>query len=251
MSTYTTGEMAKLCNVSIRTVQFYDIKGILHPSDLTEGGRRLYNDDDLWKLQLICTLKAIGLSLSSIKNVMQSELSGEILTILLDEQIKQLTEENNKRQKQLAMINALKESISNKTIIPVNSIYDIEELMEKKNKVQGKKALAIVHIGVGVVSALGLWFLIWLIMSQIWWGVVAYGFFAVFGLTMSAFMLKDFEFVCPKCDMTFKPPLKRVFFSTGSHKVRWTTCMKCDYTGWCVFRQQIQVREVENNDQQL
>ncbi|MCL2679731.1 MAG: MerR family transcriptional regulator, partial [Dehalococcoidia bacterium] len=57
MSNYTTGEMAKLCNVSVRTVQFYDTKGILHPSDLTEGGRRIYNDDDLRKFQLICTLK--------------------------------------------------------------------------------------------------------------------------------------------------------------------------------------------------
>ena len=28
MSNYTTGEMAKLCNVSVRTVQFYDTKGM-------------------------------------------------------------------------------------------------------------------------------------------------------------------------------------------------------------------------------
>ena len=42
MSKYTTGEMAKLCNVTVRTVQFYDTKGLLIPSDLTEGGRRLY-----------------------------------------------------------------------------------------------------------------------------------------------------------------------------------------------------------------
>lgn len=39
---YTTGEMAKLAGVSIRTVQYYDKRGILIPSDLTEGGRRRY-----------------------------------------------------------------------------------------------------------------------------------------------------------------------------------------------------------------
>ena len=83
MSNYTTGEMAKLCDVSVRTVQFYDTKGILHPSGLTEGGRRIYNDGDLSKFRLICTLKAIGLSLNSIKSIMESELSGKILTILL------------------------------------------------------------------------------------------------------------------------------------------------------------------------
>ena len=34
MSKYTTGEMAKLCNVTVRAVQFYDTKGLLIPSDL-------------------------------------------------------------------------------------------------------------------------------------------------------------------------------------------------------------------------
>ncbi|MCL2854927.1 MAG: MerR family transcriptional regulator [Defluviitaleaceae bacterium] len=48
--------MAKLCDVSVRTVQFYDQKGVLHPSSESEGGRRIYNDDDLTKLRLICTL---------------------------------------------------------------------------------------------------------------------------------------------------------------------------------------------------
>lgn len=44
---YTTGELARLCNVTVRTVQYYDTQDVLHPSDLTEGGRRLYSDDDL------------------------------------------------------------------------------------------------------------------------------------------------------------------------------------------------------------
>ncbi|MFR7719055.1 MAG: MerR family DNA-binding transcriptional regulator [Lachnospiraceae bacterium] len=29
MSKYTTGEIAKLCGVSVRTVQYYDTRGIL------------------------------------------------------------------------------------------------------------------------------------------------------------------------------------------------------------------------------
>ena len=31
MSKYTTGEIAKLCGVSVRTVQYYDERGILTP----------------------------------------------------------------------------------------------------------------------------------------------------------------------------------------------------------------------------
>lgn len=43
----TTGELAKTCQVSIKTIQFYDKKGLLHPSDYTDGGRRLYSNNDL------------------------------------------------------------------------------------------------------------------------------------------------------------------------------------------------------------
>ena len=37
MSKYTTGEVAKLCGVTVRTVQYYDTRGILAPSELSEG----------------------------------------------------------------------------------------------------------------------------------------------------------------------------------------------------------------------
>ena len=247
MSKYTTGEMAKLCNISVRTVQYYDTKGILHPSDLTEGGRRIYNDDDLRKFQLVCTLKAIGLSLSSIKSVLESELSGKILALLLDEQVKILINEIDERQKQVVMINVIKESIRNKTIIPSNTIHGIENLMEKRKKVNSRKTLVLVYIGVGVFSALGFMFMVWLIASRIWWGLAVYILFGILGLSMAAFQLKDAEFICPKCDSAFKPPLKQTLFSTGSHKLRWMTCPGCGNTGWCIVRNHKMIREAENN----
>ncbi len=42
MSNYSTGELAKLCNVTTRTIQYYDRKGILKPQGFTEGKRRVY-----------------------------------------------------------------------------------------------------------------------------------------------------------------------------------------------------------------
>ena len=66
MSKYSTGELAKLCGVTVRTVQFYDQRGLLIPSALTEGGRRLYSEDDLKKMKIICFLRDTGLSLDTI-----------------------------------------------------------------------------------------------------------------------------------------------------------------------------------------
>ncbi len=60
MSKYTTGEMAKLCSVTVRTVQYYDTRGLLIPSALSEGGRRLYSEEDLRRLKIICFLRELG-----------------------------------------------------------------------------------------------------------------------------------------------------------------------------------------------
>ncbi|GFZ32219.1 MerR family transcriptional regulator [Clostridium zeae] len=63
---YTAGEFAKKAGVTIRTIRFYDNKGLLKPSSLSEAGYRLYTDEDFAKLQVILTLKYLGFSLEDI-----------------------------------------------------------------------------------------------------------------------------------------------------------------------------------------
>ena len=70
---YTTGELAKLCGVTVRTVQFYDNQGLLKPEALSEGGRRLYGEAGLKALQIICMYKSLGLNLSEIKSILSNE----------------------------------------------------------------------------------------------------------------------------------------------------------------------------------
>ena len=93
MSVYSTGEIARLCGVSVRTVQFYDGKGLLPPSEISEGGRRLYSKADVEQLRFICMLKTLGLSLDSIKEILQSEQKNEILLLLLQQQEKRICTE--------------------------------------------------------------------------------------------------------------------------------------------------------------
>jgi len=238
MSNYTTGEMAKLCNVSVRTVQFYDNKGVLHPSAESEGGRRIYNDDDLIKLRLICTLKSIGLSLDSIKGVLESEISGKILTILLDEQVQTLSSEIDERQKQLEMIGVIKENIANKVIVPANSILDVEHIMNKKVRSHSKGKPALTYTVIAVSAIVVLAFIGWLIKSQIWWGLGLYFGCGAFGIIVSLLALKNIEYICPNCNAVTKPPLRKAFFTTGNMKVRWMKCPDCGEKNWCVMRKQ-------------
>ena len=49
----TVGEVAKKMDVTVRTLQHYDREGLLRPSAVSEGGRRLYTDKDIIKLHQI------------------------------------------------------------------------------------------------------------------------------------------------------------------------------------------------------
>ena len=91
MSKYTTGEIAKLCEVTVRTVQYYDTRGILVPSELTEGGRRLYNDEDLRKMKIICFLRELDLPINSIAELLKEEDPGSVISLLLEQQKTQLS----------------------------------------------------------------------------------------------------------------------------------------------------------------
>ena len=82
MSKYTTGEIAKLCGVTVRTVQYYDTRGILVPNELTEGGRRLYSEDDLKRMRIICFLRDLGLPIDSISQLLSEADPGSVISLL-------------------------------------------------------------------------------------------------------------------------------------------------------------------------
>ena len=233
MSKYTTGEMAKLCNVSVRTVQFYDTKGVLHPSDLTEGGRRLYTDNDLTKLRLICTLKAIGLSLDLIKGILESESPGKVLSLLLDQQIKLLGDEIDKRQKQLEAINVIKECVQDKAIIPVNSIVDIEQVMEKNKKVRSKFRKLVVIASVLSIPQFA-FIALWIVKGNWIPFVVWFPIQTLLGILLAKYHFKDAAFICAECNSVFKPTFGAVMKTSGTIKARWLTCTNCGHSGYCV-----------------
>lgn len=66
---YSSGEFARMANVTLRTIRYYDKQGILKPSLVTEAGSRFYTSEDLARLQQILLLKFLGFSLEDIKEM--------------------------------------------------------------------------------------------------------------------------------------------------------------------------------------
>ena len=102
---YQTGELAEACGTTVRTVQYYDGKGLLAPSGYSEGGRRLYSAEDAERLRFILMLKALGLRLAQIKGVLESPNRDAVLKLLLDEQAESLERESDESSKRLQVLN--------------------------------------------------------------------------------------------------------------------------------------------------
>lgn len=64
-------EVAKATGLTIRTLRWYEQKGLLNPGR-TDSGHRIYNTKVLEQLQLIVSLKSLGMELSEIKNIIDS-----------------------------------------------------------------------------------------------------------------------------------------------------------------------------------
>ncbi|WP_185806798.1 MerR family transcriptional regulator [Bacillus salinus] len=79
---YTIKEFATLTGVTVRTLQFYDRKGLLKPSQYNEKGHRRYESKDLYKLQKILTLKYLGFSLEDISTFLSEHMDSSLQNTL-------------------------------------------------------------------------------------------------------------------------------------------------------------------------
>lgn len=68
----TVNEVSKLAGVSIRTLQYYDKIGLLHPTGYTDAGYRLYDDTDLERLQHILLFRELEFPLKDIREILDS-----------------------------------------------------------------------------------------------------------------------------------------------------------------------------------
>ena len=233
MSKYTTGEIAKLCGVTVRTVQYYDTRGILIPSELSEGGRRLYSEDDLKRLKIICFLRELDIPIDAISQLLKEEHPEHVISLLIEQQEKALADEISDKQGKLEKLHELKNGLKIKSTFSLESIGDIAVIMENKKKLKKMRWMMILT---GIpVTALQWFSIIFWIVRGIWWPFVIWVLVAVtWGTLVSRYYFSHVKYICPECHEVFKPSLKEAFWANHTPATRKLTCSHCGHKGFCV-----------------
>ncbi|WP_227793329.1 MerR family transcriptional regulator [Paenibacillus guangzhouensis] len=116
---YSIGEAAKMTGTTIKTVRYYDTIGLLRPTGYTEGGHRLYTASDLWRLELITTLRYLDFGIEEIKQM----ISGEVpLGKALDWQIESIESQMSTLANMLSILRQAKDH-------EADSLYYIHDLV--------------------------------------------------------------------------------------------------------------------------
>lgn len=229
--TFSTGELAKLCNVSVRTVQYYDKEGILSPSELSDGGRRIYTEDDLKKFRCICLYKALGFKLDEIKKIMATKNAYSLLSETILHQQAKIDEEIQSLKSTKERLTAIFHQIEETGKVKVESIEEMDTLLVKKN--QHRKTDVMTYI------FLGCYVLLLMVGFPI---TVSFGGFAPIAMFVIAVILllgliyyhsQVNSYVCSDCHEKFSINFWQDMFSwNGGKKGKYLKCPHCGHKGW-------------------
>lgn len=234
--TYSTGELARACGVTVRTVQYYDERGLLPPAALTEGGRRVYTDADAERLRRILLLKSLGLKLATIRGVLGSDVSAQVLLDILREQDERLGREVEERRSARAVIAAMVRSLEETGRLPETIDADMESAMAKEKWYKGELRgtyLAMLVVG-GLVDVAETAVSVWWVATGDWRPfAVAMPVVAVVTALLVRLYRRRVAYVCPHCHEVFLPAVREWFFARHTPTTRRVTCTACGERDWC------------------
>ena len=241
---YTTGELAKLCGVSVRTVQYYDERAILVPNELSEGGRRLYGEDAVKRLEIICFLRELGVSISAIADLLADNSSQETLSLLLDRQRDIIQSELSDCRERLLRVEALQRALKSSESRDFEAMGDAVIAVKRKKKMRNLRMLMLL-LGLPLDILQWVAIALWIALGNFWPFVLWCPLAVVYGVWVSVYYFKRVAYICPCCHSVFRPRFRQAFFAKHTPTLRRLTCTHCGKNGFCI---EIYNEERENND---
>lgn len=233
MSEYSTGELSERFNISKRSLQFYDKKGLLKPAYIKHNGYRVYTEEEVERLKLIVILKRMNLSLKDIRLLLEEDKSLKAIRLMVEQKIEEGERDIKIQQQQLAYMKHLKSMISAKSHSQINQLIDIDEAMSKNKQRQH------LHIQLIVIASIGTFIqVIGLSISFAMKHYLPFLMAFILGVGCAALLTRRYyqavSYMCPQCHFEFQPKLLSFIFASHTSKTRKLTCPHCHQRHHCV-----------------
>ena len=227
---YSTGELANLAGVSIRTVQYYDQRGILTPTALTEGGRRLYTDSDLEQLRMICFLRDLGFSIEQIRKVLAEENAAQVLELLLVDHIATAKEDLAAKEQQVDIAVKILDRLRKQDPQSLDFLMDIS--LSMKNQKAWKKRFITLIVCLTVETLL---FVAGAYLLQLTiWKYFLIPVFFLFLLGTLYWYYQNISYLCPSCHQIFEAKWTEFALAGHTPRTRKLTCPHCHQKSYCL-----------------
>lgn len=106
------GQLAELSGVSVRSLRYYEELGLIKPAAHSQGGFRLYSEDELKKVDVINYLKELGLTLSEIQEIFNARKVNKSDREILNLIIKMLYEKLKLTEAKIEVLERIKRELS-------------------------------------------------------------------------------------------------------------------------------------------
>lgn len=127
---YKIGELSKLCNISVKTLRFYDAQGLLIPDEIDRfTGYRYYSAAKLAECYRIIALKELGFTLEEIRAQLAAKEDNERIVASLDGKVSELNDLIESTQKQLRRIETMKTYLTQGESTMFNIIIRTEDTL--------------------------------------------------------------------------------------------------------------------------
>ncbi|MFC3747753.1 MerR family transcriptional regulator [Paenibacillus sp. GCM10012306] len=115
MTGYLRGQVAKIANVNMETLRYYEKQGLLPPLQRSESGYRIYSEEVLDRLTFIHNAKTCGFTLKEIRKALTKSRNSEInindFIMTIDRKQEKIRSEISKKEDTLLALTQLKSNL--------------------------------------------------------------------------------------------------------------------------------------------
>jgi DNA-binding transcriptional MerR regulator len=105
------GDLARRAGTTMRTIRYYEERGLIEPVSRTKGGFRLYQEEELRKLHLIRSLQVLDMPLAQVKAFFDERRRGRAATEIAPALQGVLREHLEEMERRVAQYRAMQDSV--------------------------------------------------------------------------------------------------------------------------------------------